>query len=75
MNRKGSDIMATQKDKNKSYEKIENIVMRRVFALEDENARLREELTIANAKLSVYERMDFISDSKMQMGFRTSNNN
>lgn len=58
--------MATKKD---AYEKLENIVMERVFSLENENAQLRQELTTARAKLSVYERMATITNSKSTLGF------
>ena len=58
--------MATKKD---VYEKIENIVIERVFSLENENAQLRQELTTARAKLSVYERIATITNSKSTLGF------
>lgn len=58
--------MATKKD---AYEKIENIVIERVFSLENENAQLRQELTTAKAKLSVYERIATITNSKSTLGF------
>ena len=58
--------MATKKD---AYEKIENIVIERVFSLENENAQLRQELTTARAKLSVYERIATITNSKSTLGF------
>lgn len=58
--------MATKKD---AYEKLENIVMERVFSLENENAQLRQELAIARAKLSVYERIATITNSKNTLGF------
>lgn len=58
--------MATKKD---AYEKLENIVMERVFSLENENAQLRQELTTARAKLSVYERIATITNSKSTLGF------
>ena len=58
--------MATKKD---AYEKLENIVMERVFSLENENAQLRQELTTARAKLSVYERIATITNSKNTLGF------
>lgn len=59
--------MATKKEN--AYEKIENIVMERVFSLENENAQLRQELTTARAKLSVYERIATITNSKNTLGF------
>ena len=54
---------------DKAYNKIESIVMERVFSLENENAQLRNDLAIAQAKLDVYERLASISDSKTQLGF------
>lgn len=58
--------MATKKD---AYEKLENIVMERVFSLENENAQLRQELATARAKLSVYERIATITNAKNTLGF------
>lgn len=58
--------MATKKD---AYEKLENIVMERVFSLENENAQLKQELITAKAKLGVYERIATITDSKNTLGF------
>ena len=58
--------MATKKD---AYEKLENLVMERVFSLENENAQLRQELATARAKLSVYERIATITNSKNTLGF------
>lgn len=54
---------------NKAYNKIENIVMERVFSLENENAQLRNDLAVAQAKLEVYERLANISGDKAQLGF------
>lgn len=54
---------------DKAYSKIENIVMERVFSLENENAQLRNNLAIAQAKLEVYERLASISGTKTQLGF------
>ena len=62
--------MATPK---KAYNKIESIVMEKVFSLEDENAKLKQDLALAQAKLEVYERIASISDSKATLGFRTTN--
>lgn len=59
--------MATRKED--TYNKIENIVMNRVFSLESENAQLKNDLAIANAKLEVYERIASISNSKTTLGF------
>lgn len=52
-----------------AYNKIESIVMNRVFTLESENAQLKNELAIAQAKLEVYERLANISGTKTQLGF------
>lgn len=54
---------------DEAYNKIENIVMERVFSLENENAQLRNDLAIAQAKLEVYERLANISGDKAQLGF------
>lgn len=54
---------------NKVYDKIENIIMERVFSLENENAQLRNDLAVAQAKLDVYERLASISGTKTQLGF------
>lgn len=54
---------------NKAYNKIESIVMERVFSLENENAQLRNDLAVAQAKLDVYERLANISGTKTQLGF------
>ena len=54
---------------DKAYNKIENIVMERVFSLENENAQLRNDLAVAQAKLEVYERLANISGDKAQLGF------
>lgn len=54
---------------DKAYNKIESIIMERVFSLENENAQLRNDLAIAQAKLEVYERLANISGDKTQLGF------
>ena len=54
---------------DKAYNKIESIVMERVFSLENENAQLKNDLAIAQAKLEVYERLANISGDKTQLGF------
>lgn len=54
---------------DKAYNKIENIVMEKVFSLENENAQLRNNLAVAQAKLEVYERLANISGTKTQLGF------
>lgn len=62
--------MATKTEKENSvYAKIESLVMERVFSLEAENAQLRNDLAIAQAKLEIYERIATVSDSKVQLGF------
>ena len=60
-------------NKNDTYSKIEDIIMQKVFALENENTNLKNELAIANAKLEVYERIASISDSKTSLGFGPPN--
>lgn len=55
--------------KNEAYDKIEALVMEKVFSLEAENAQLKNELAMANAKLEIYERIASVSDSKVQLGF------
>ena len=54
---------------DKAYSKIESIIMERVFSLENENAQLRNDLAVAQAKLDVYERLANISGTKTQLGF------
>ena len=54
---------------DKAYSKLESIVMEKVFSLENENAQLRNNLAIAQAKLEVYERLANISGDKTQLGF------
>ena len=63
--------MATRNTNNNEnpYNKIESIVMERVFSLENENAQLRNDLAVAQAKLDVYERLANISGTKTQLGF------
>ena len=62
--------MATKTgESNDAYAKIESLVMEKVFMLEAENAQLKTDLTIANAKLEIYERIASVSDSKVQLGF------
>lgn len=51
------------------YDKIERIVMDRVFSLETENAQLKSQLATAQAKLEVYERLASISGAKTTLGF------
>ena len=60
--------MATEKQNN-AYNKIEQLVIEKVIALENENAQLRSELARANAKLEVYERIASISNQKTTLGF------
>ena len=54
---------------DKAYNKIESIIMEKVFSLENENAQLRNNLAVAQAKLEVYERLANISGTKTQPGF------
>lgn len=62
--------MADTKKVNKSaYDKVEQLVYERVFSLEDENARLRNDLAIAQAKLDVYEQIATVSGAKTSLGF------
>ena len=62
--------MATRKQSySNPYEKIESIVMNRVFELENENVQLKNELAVTKAKLEVYERLANISGTKTQLGF------
>ena len=58
--------MATHND---ALNKLESIVMEKVFNLEQENADLKQKLATATAKLEVYERLASISDSKISLGF------
>lgn len=51
------------------YNKIENIILDKVFMLESENSQLKTELAYTKAKLEVYERIASVSDSKMSLGF------
>jgi hypothetical protein len=55
--------------KNDAYAKIEALVMEKVFILEAENAQLKNDLAMAQAKLEIYERIASVSDSKVQLGF------
>lgn len=62
--------MATKTENHdKAYVKIESLVMEKVFSLEAENAQLKNELAMAQAKLEIYERIASVSDSKVQLGF------
>lgn len=54
---------------SEAYNKIEEIVMNRVFALEAENAELKKDLALATAKLEVYDRIASVTDSKKTIGF------
>lgn len=60
--------MATYKKKD-VYDKIESIIMNKVFKLEAENTQLRNDLHLAQAKLEVYERLATISGAKNTLGF------
>lgn len=55
--------------KTDPYTKLEQIVMEKVIILENENAQLKNDLALANAKLEVYERIANISDTKTTLGF------
>ena len=62
--------MATSnKEREDTYAKLERIVMEKVLTLELENAQLKNQLAIAQAKLDVYERIATISNSKTTLGF------
>ena len=62
--------MATRKvDRPDPYTKIEQLVIGKIYELESENAQLKQELTIAKAKLEIYERLANISGNKAQLGF------
>lgn len=61
--------MASKIDKTVAYNKLESMVIERIFALEAENSQLKSELALAQAKLSVYERLANISDEKKTLGF------
>ena len=62
--------MATRVNRElEPYEKLENMVMERIYELENENTQLKNDLTIAQAKLEVYERLANISDTKTTLGF------
>ena len=52
-----------------AYSKIESIVMGKMYELENENTQLKQELTIAQAKLEVYERLANVSGTSTQLGF------
>ena len=56
--------------KKTSYnEKIENIIMERVYKLEEENEKLRFQLTAIQGKLEVYERIANLTDKDRSIGF------
>lgn len=55
--------------KEDAYNKIEQIIMDRVFTLESENSQLKTELAYTKAKLEVYERIASVSNSKISLGF------
>lgn len=56
-------------NKEVAYNKLESLVIDRVMKLENENVQLKTDLANARAKLSVYERIASISDSKVTLGF------
>ena len=43
--------------------------MGKMYELENENTQLKQELTIAQAKLEVYERLANVSGTSTQLGF------
>lgn len=55
--------------KQNAYDRIEQLVIDRISVLETENMRLRTELSYANAKLSVYERIATVTGTKNSLGF------
>jgi hypothetical protein len=61
--------MATKTGNTDAYNKIESLVMERLLVLEAENAQLKQELAMAQAKLEIYERIATVSDSKITLGF------
>ena len=58
--------MATRNDE---YDKIEQLVREKICNLETENADLKQQLALANAKLEVYERIANISNRETSVGF------
>lgn len=52
-----------------AYDKIEQLVYGKIYELENENAQLRSDLALANAKLEVYERIATVTGSKSSLGF------
>lgn len=56
---------------NKEYEALKQLVTDRIYQLESANQELRIKLSVAQAKLEVYERLISISDSKISLGFET----
>ena len=58
--------MATRSE---TLDKLESIVMEKVFNLEQENADLKQKLALANAKLEVYERVANVSNRETSIGF------
>lgn len=61
--------MAIKTGNTDAYNKIESLVMERLLVLEAENAQLKQELAMAQAKLEIYERIATVSDSKITLGF------
>lgn len=61
--------MTMRPEKNNAYEKLEQLVMNQVCALEAENAQLKSDLAIAQAKLEIYERIATVSDPQRTIGF------
>ena len=54
---------------NEALNKLEQIVMEKVITLENENAQLKNDLALANAKLEIYERLATITNTKATLGF------
>ena len=54
---------------NEALDKLENIVMGKLYELEQENADLKQKLALANAKLEVYERVASVSNRETSIGF------
>lgn len=57
------------RNKEITYDKLEKIVMEKVFSLENENMQLKSQLALAQAKLEVYERLASVSNTKTTLGF------
>lgn len=51
------------------YDKIEQLVREKIYNLETENADLKQQLALAQAKLEIYERIDSITNRDISIGF------